>query len=1316
VLNPPNRGTLEIIENGAALRYTPSPDNTALNYVETFTYEISSGGTSRSQALITIEVLDRVGVRNLETNHDLFSVRSDSAGSFLSVLANDGVMPASASGWFITEITPPTANVCSAFIPGDFANPSVLAAKLVASADPLSNFLWLRFSPASQAVLASPSSTDLQLQIVLVNELNAVVNSGASIHDGTRFGGVTLRAETQELLTKGAVGEQLLVLNRLLLEDGFPVEIRQSSSGGSVQIINNEVFYAPQQGFVGTQRFTYRVSDGLGGTGFAEVIVKVGDISVSDDAFTLVSDSGTVLLDVTANDGILRTGFPIEPDPDQADFTLSQSALISVNPPTAGVAVPSGELVSFTPSPAFSGRAVLTYQVDDDSGCRFPGIAYLDIRAPGGDRDKATVTINVTGVNDEPFILGANPSTTDDRTALRPFENATVIEYDNQRTEQVVIRITYPSNQGTLTGNFTEIAPGVLEFTGTAAQITAAIRGLVFTPSNNRITVGTTEDTKFTVSLDDGAVTTPVIVESAVTTVVPINDAPVITGTVAAQKLYQRSVLRPFAGVNITDVDDLTLQPLLVSVTVNDAIDGKFTNLGGFTEQPSGSGIYVFNGSAANSAAALRALVFEPTTGNRIASLSSKTVNFTLSVNDGFLPAVVDTVTSVILLHGQVDNLLPLNATGQDISEAAAAYGSSVAVSGDTMAVGSPGRNTPGGDAGRVYIYERNAGFGAPWGQVAEIIGSDTVAGDRFGESVAIDGNFMVVGASRANPVGANSGAAYVFQRSSTNPNSWIQVAKLVPNATGFADGFGTAVALQAGSILVGAPYAFFPNHFFAGKVFAYELGVGGPGNWVRTQIISPAENLTSGFASEGAFFGFSLAFDGNTAVIGAYGANRSFARNEDLNHGAAYVFERTAQGQPWTEFKRIDRFNDSDSKPYDSIGYSVDISGDRIVVGQHATASLAGVFNSGGARIYERNIGGTDRWGLAKAIDASDNPLSKNFGYSVSISGDFVMIGSPTPSQGVSENRGFTEVYRREIGTAANWNMIDRVSPGSAASSDRFGHAVAIDGFTGLIGSTTNSVNGSNIPGAGRAMVYQFQYDLGPRLIQAIPNQIAENGIPFSFSVDPATFDDPVPPGNLTVNLSLQDGSPLPPGSWLSFDQNLMRFTGTPSPTNKASYDLVLTATNSQGSQVASNVFRIETTFDLTVAYSAWASTHFTPAELNNPALKATLWGMSANPDGDDSSNLLEMLFGTDPKSPDVPEIVFTKLNATQVSLEFARSLEFPADEYEVEWSINLVDWFTTGVSTGELAGDPGFVDVTSVVTSSVIQPKIFVRVVVGR
>lgn len=1311
------RGSLQIIEGGAALSYTPSLSNPSADYTETFTYEISTGGTERAEGTISIMVVDRVGVRDLETNDDNFEVRSDSAGTLLPVLANDSVLPASSEDWVITTVSPATVNVCASFLfmPADFTDPAVFAATLEAQADPLTAYLWGEFSGPSQALFADPSTAEVTLRQALADELNALIQGGMSIYDPTRFAGIALRSSTSYLVDNGATGDQLVVLNRLLLEDAFPVEIVRAPGGGSLQIIGTDIIYVPEPGFVGSVRFSYSVSDGLGGTGEAEVIVKVGDVSVSDDAYTVLAGAGPVPLDVTANDGILRTAFPDTPDPAQADFTLSTLQSVAVDPIGAGSATVVGGMVHFTPDAAFVGIASLTYEVEDDGSCTYPGIARVDVRSPEEDESTAEVSVTVTGVNDEPMLLNADPSAIDDTTQNQPFANATVIEYDEQRLQEVTLTVTYDPARGTLVGDFTEISPGVLQFVGTAEEITTALRALVFTPVINRIPIGTTEDTLFSVSMDDGFVTSPVVVDTAVVTVTPVNDPTVFTGTFGGLQMYQYSSLCPFAGVNITDVDDLGLQPQTVTVAIDDAIKGGFSNLGGFVEQPGGSGIYVFTASPAAVATALRELVFTPTPGGRIPPQGSETAIFTVTVDDGFLPPIVDDVTTVEILHAEIDVLLPLDGTGADISEAAADFGGSVAIDGDTIVVGSPNRDGDGLNRGSVFVYERTAGLGLPWGRVAELRASDASNGDRFGSSVAISGDLMVIGAPDVDA--GNVGAAYIFERDSVDPNAWNEVEKLIPSVSNSPaignDAYGTAVAAGGETVLVGSPASFSLAGERTGRVFVYRRT---GGIWSETQQLEAANNQVSGVVGDFERFGHSLALDGDTAVIGAPEANRT-TDGADRNFGAAYVFTRPGPTGAWSEVRRIDEFTDPNGESHAGFGHSVAISGDRIAVGVYSGGSPGGDFRAGRASIHERDLGGAENWGLVQKIEPEGGVSSTNFGFSVGIAGDLLIVGSPGPNQVEADPSGSANVYRHTPGGPTEWTRIDDFRPSAPGVDDLFGAAVAIEGFSAVIGAMDDGVNGPGAASAGSARAYQFQYVIGPRLAIPIPAQVAEQDTLFSFTISGETFKDPNYGSDLVLGVELANGDPLPGAGWLSFDPLTGGFSGTPTAGERRDYTLVIHATNPFGTRVASNEFTISVAEsadpDLETIYNQWAGTQFPPGVLNDPLQEATVWGMDANPDGDGNANILDMLFGNSATESDPSPMSFVKLNPSGGELTFPLADSFPKDSMKVEWSLDMLTWFDTDVTYAFGPSVSGVSEATATINPPGTPQRLFVRIV---
>jgi hypothetical protein len=140
----------------------------------------------------------------------------------------------------------------------------------------------------------------------------------------------------------------------------------------------------------------------------------------------------------------------------------------------------------------------------------------------------------------------------------------------------------------------------------------------------------------------------------------------------------------------------------------------------------------------------------------------------------------------------------------------------SVALRGDTLLVGSSQDDGRGGDAGAVYVFGRNQGGAEQWGQVQKLTASNAAAGHRFGASVGISGDTIVVGAPGAR-------AAYVFEG---GQGAWSEVRKLSISGNAV---FGQTVAIDGDIIVVGAAGASFsdPN-----SAYVFRRNLGGPGQW----------------------------------------------------------------------------------------------------------------------------------------------------------------------------------------------------------------------------------------------------------------------------------------------------------------------------------------------------------------------------------------------------------------------------------------------------------------------------------------------------
>src|SRR6266498_2801917 len=198
-----------------------------------------------------------------------------------------------------------------------------------------------------------------------------------------------------------------------------------------------------------------------------------------------------------------------------------------------------------------------------------------------------------------------------------------------------------------------------------------------------------------------------------------------------------------------------------------------------------------------------------------------------------------------------------------------ALFGISVAISGETVVVGAPGDDS----RGSAYVFARNGGV---WSQQQKLLASDAAAGDAFGESVAISGGTVVVGAMGDDgAAGRDQGSAYVFARSG---GVWTQQQKLEASDAAANDLFGLSVAISGETVVVGAPFdaGAAGNSQGSAYVFARSGGV-----WSQQQKLEASD------AALGDQFGFSVAVSGGTVVVGAHDDSGAAGRLQ----GSAYVF-----------------------------------------------------------------------------------------------------------------------------------------------------------------------------------------------------------------------------------------------------------------------------------------------------------------------------------------------------------------------------------------------------------------------------------------
>jgi hypothetical protein len=238
-------------------------------------------------------------------------------------------------------------------------------------------------------------------------------------------------------------------------------------------------------------------------------------------------------------------------------------------------------------------------------------------------------------------------------------------------------------------------------------------------------------------------------------------------------------------------------------------------------------------------------------------------------------------------------------------------FGSSVAIHGNTILVGAPYEDDGAANSGAVYVFE---GSGSTWDQKQKLKASDVAADDLFGSSVAISGSTAAIGAYAEND---DEGAVYVFTRTSGNWGESVRLTDTVPRAE---NRFGRSVALSGTTLMVGAPGLDPPSVTIAGKVAVF---TGSGTSWTRGTDLAPA-GLVAGDR-----FGGTVLLSGTTAVIGAWGDATVPSGVPGLPLPAFYTY--TGSGASWAQTSKSTALDGPMSAFF---GSSVAMSGGSTFVG----------------------------------------------------------------------------------------------------------------------------------------------------------------------------------------------------------------------------------------------------------------------------------------------------------------------------------------------------------------------------------------------
>ena len=348
-----------------------------------------------------------------------------------------------------------------------------------------------------------------------------------------------------------------------------------------------------------------------------------------------------------------------------------------------------------------------------------------------------------------------------------------------------------------------------------------------------------------------------------------------------------------------------------------------------------------------------------------------------------------------------------------------------------------------------------------------KLVESPPAAFAYFGTSVSSSGNTAVVGVPSHD---GYKGVAYVYR---LNGAAWELNGELTAADGAQSDMFGQAVSISGNTIVVGAP-----NHSatinteivsYSGAAYVFKN---------NGSLWEQSAKLTALDAAESEGFGVSVSISGNTIVVGSPGKG-------DMDSGAAYVY--TLNGALWEQVAKLPET----PTDFSSFGQSVSISGDTIVVGAPWDTAHDGTLFAGAAYVFNHDTAG---WVQAEKLTAStgDAAMWDNFGFSVSVSTNTVVVGAPWDEGGT----GAAYVF------ALNntlWEQMAKFPLEGVGSSSYFGQSVAVSGDTIVVGAYYDDATDGPID---TGATYVFRADGTEWLVEKLTASDAAGGDGFGYSV----------------------------------------------------------------------------------------------------------------------------------------------------------------------------------------------------------------------
>ena len=352
-------------------------------------------------------------------------------------------------------------------------------------------------------------------------------------------------------------------------------------------------------------------------------------------------------------------------------------------------------------------------------------------------------------------------------------------------------------------------------------------------------------------------------------------------------------------------------------------------------------------------------------------------------------------------------------------------FGNSISQSGDLLAVGAPDASIDDQpEVGAAYLFRMEANGSTTY--LTKVSSPDGAKEDKFGTSVSLSGNLLIVGTPGTDKLDENdTGAVYLYRVEHNGTASHL--AKLTVPDGSSGDRFGDSITFTGSTLAVGASGVDIVDKWDVGAVYLYRVESNGTSSHLA--------KLTAPDGSPGDRFGGSITLTGNMLAVGASGVDADGKENA----GAVYLYRKESNGSA----TYMSKLTAPDGSEGDYFGYTVDIGVDLLAVGAPWT-DIDGKENAGAVYLYRKESNGSATY-MSK-LTAPDSSLSDYFGRSISLSGDLIAVA------------------------VNNETYLFRVSPDDSASSlgkiyDHPANVVSLSGLRLVTGrSWTNTGGEANV------------------------------------------------------------------------------------------------------------------------------------------------------------------------------------------------------------------------------------------------------------